>query len=356
MSTLLCALPLLTHAQTLHITPARIDSSHSVEEALITHKSHAKTTIDGQGGTLELRYQSNEPIEIYMVPLGKNSSYVPTDYIRFTLPMASDGTVSIDLTVSTGWSPEHRQWMLTLLGTDETTNAAFTDIRFGNERTSNASIVALRHFFVPEMYTPSSVHALRGYRVLGRSFTTGFGVLTICIVLLILAVSRKKYRKPVLLTLVIASLLYQARFNLDLLRLTSMHLGEYSRGTYDSAESIHLIADTLKTLVSDPAKTTVYVCRDGTNFKEKLLRYFTYPIRISSDAADAEKADYAVVMNKFKWGFDTELTKDGSSVTLNCGDLHRKAQKLNTFPKNEILFQLLAPRSSASAERSGAPS
>ncbi len=342
LSGILLAVPTFAHAQTLRITPSLIDSAHSVEQALIENPSHASTTIEGQGKVVLITYQSSEPLEVYMVPLEQNGNYTPTDYVRFTLPTTDEGTVAIDLTISPGWSTKNQKWLLTLLGKDKNTGAAFTDISFTNDGAGSTAIVALRHLFTEEVYTPSSYHALRGYRVLGTSFTIILGILTLVVALVCFIVAGKKnYRTTVILTLVIPSLLYQARFAVDLLRFSLQHTQEYARGIYDEAGSIHAVADVLRTLAKPGDKTTVYVCRDGTNFKEKLLRYFTYPARVSSDANIAPTADYAVVMDKFKWGFETSVTKEASTVRLKCGDIDREAKKLSTFPDGEILFQLL---------------
>jgi hypothetical protein len=279
---------------------------------------------------------------MYMVPLKTDDSFVPTDYLHFTLPMTESGTAEIDLTVSPGWSPANRKWQMTLLSTDEKADAAFTGIHFHQDGTRSRFLVAVRHLFTQEAYTPGSYHALRGYRILGTSFTEILGILMVIGALLCFAVCRtKQYRTAVLTTLIVSSLLYQTRFSIDLLRYTLQHTREYAVGTYDEAGSIHAIAGVLRGLVSDPKHTTVYSCRDGTNFKEKLLRYFSFPITVSSESGAAKTAQYAVVMDKFKWGFTTAITKDASNVTLQCGDLQRLAQKLTTFPSGEILFKIL---------------
>ena len=344
------ALPLVSHAQTLRITPALIDASHSVEQALETHKGHASTSIEGQGGILTLDYQSTEPLEVFLVPLRPDETYTPTDYLRFTLPLTEQGTVEVDLTVSPGWSPRNTKWLVTLLSSDEKAGAAFTGIRFTESGAPPTVLVALRHLFTKEPYTPSSFHALRGYRMLGVSLTISLGLLTIALALSALAfVTKVKRRSMALGVLLVGTLVYQTRFSLDLLRFTKEHLTEYAHGTYDEAGSIHTVATFLRTLASGKeSKTTVYVCRDGTTFKEKLLRYFAYPIRISSEASDAATADYAVVMNKFKWGFETNVTKDASVTLLRCGDLERPSQKLTTFDDGSIVFRLLSSPDSSS--------
>ncbi len=337
-------MPVFTHAQTLRITPSLIDSARSVEQALEENESHASTSIEGEGKVVMITYQSTRPLDVFMVPLQVQDEYTPTDYIRFTLPQTDEGTVAIDLTVSPGWSLKHQKWLVTLLGKDKDTDAAFTDIQFTNEDARSMLSIAAGHLFTEEAYTPSSYHALRGYRILGFSLTIMLGLLTLITVLICFAfASGKQYRSAVLLTLVVASLLYQGRFAIDLLRFSLEHTKGYAEGIYDEAGSVHAVAEVLRELRQSEESTLVYVCRDGTNFKEKLLRYFAYPIRVSSESDAAKNADYAVVMNKFKWGFETTVTKETSNVRLKCGDLDRTAQRLNTFPGGEILFSLSAP-------------
>ncbi len=344
LTAVLLTLPVIGSAQTLRITPALIDAAHSVEEALTTHKGHASTTIQGQGGTVTIDYQSSESLEVYLVPLHADASYTLTDYLRFTLPMATEGgTVSIDLTMSPGWSPKQQTWLLNLLSTDEKTNAAFTKMSFDDANQPNAAIIALRHLFTEEIYTPSSYHALRGYKMLDVSFTVLLGLVTVIGALGCLIFLREQKRKTgAMLMLILGMLLYQMRFSVDLVRYTAQHLTEYSHGTYDEAGSIHAVAAFLHTLAKGKESTlTVYVCRDGTNFKEKLLRYFSYPIRISSETEDTKNAQYAVVMDKFKWGFETIVTKENASTLLKCGDLERRSEKLTTFRDGTIVFRLL---------------
>lgn len=351
LSGMLFAIPFFTHAQTLRITPSLIDSARSVEQALEESESHASTTIEGEGKIVMLTYSSSKPLEVFMVPMEAENSYTPTDYIRFTLPQTDEGTVAIDLTVSPGWSPTSKRWIVTLLGREKDSDAAFNDIRFTNDDARSVARIAAGHLFTEEFYSPSSVHALRGYRILGISVTMVLGILVLfASAICLLFVPKKHHRTSVLLTLIGASLLYQGRFAVDLLRFSLQHAAEYASGTYDEAGSIHAVAENLRELRKSEKTTLVYVCRDGTNFKEKLLRYFTYPMRISSEAETAATADYAVVMNKFKWGFETTVTKEQSNVRLKCGDLDRDAKRLNTFPGGEILFLLPAPKPASSPE------
>lgn len=332
-------MPLGVRAQTLSVTPSLVDASHAIEEALQTHRGHASSAIEGRGSVLRIEYRSSEAVEVYMVPLAVDGTYVPTDFVHFTLPMSEQGSVKIDLTVSPGWSLNMQKWLLNVLSQDASAGLVFTVIEFEEASTGRAIRAALRHLFTTETYTPSSYHALRGYRFLGTSFTVTLGLLTLAaLVVCSLAVGKEKRRSAMLLTLLIGSLVYQVRLSIDLLKLSAGHKNEYSRGTYDEAGSIHEVAAFINAQTPD---ASVYVCRDGTNFKEKLLRYFVYPIRVSSDAIDAEHATVAVVMNKFRTGFTSTALEDGRTGHLQCGILNREIVRLKTFTDGTIVFRIL---------------
>ncbi len=339
---LLLAMPSGVSGQTLSIRPALIDASSAVEEALQHRQSQASTVIEGKGRTLEIEYTSTEPLDVFMVPLQNDETFVPTDYLHFTLPLTEKGTVQIDLTVSAGWSGRNTKWLVQLLSESEETGAAFTDLRFSDEGPSIGTIVA-KHIFTKEPYTPSSYHALRGYRFLGNSFTVWLGSLTVLLAIVSIAVAPKKRKRSVALgILFIGSMLYATRFGVDLSRYSIEHLGEYADGTYDEAGSVHTLAAVIRSVAGqEPMHRTVYVCRDGTNFKEKLLRYFVYPVRVSANETLIPVADFAVVMNKYKWSTSVTLSREQSTTVLTCGSLKRRAEKITTLQDGSVLFRLL---------------
>lgn len=330
----------LAGAQSVFIRPAIVDSSEPVERALSENKGRASTALEGKGATLVISYHSNQPLEIYMVPLEKDDVFVPTDFLRFTLPQTEDGTASIDLTVSPGWKPVQQKWLVHLLSKDEKADAGFNSISFTPASPFRIVGAGVGHFLTPEPYTPSSYHALRGYRIFGAHVAVMLGIVTVIIALVVhLFVKRERRIVTAVAILLIGAGLYQLRFGLDLLRFTNQHLSEYAEGTYDEAGSAHLMAGAIK-LIGKKGQT-VYSCRDGTNYKEKILRYFAYPVRISSDDADAAKADFAVVMDKQSWNLDTATVNKATVLTLRCGAVNRHAERLNTFADGSILFRLL---------------
>lgn len=337
---LLIGAPIFSCAQTLFIEPKLIDSSDPVQEALSRNAGRASTTIEGRGGTLAITYVASEPIEIYMVPIhGKDNSFVPTDFLAFTLPATDEGDVRIDLTRTPSWAPGTQTWMLHLLTKDEYTEAGFRRVEFIPLSPVGTMTAAIRQLFTPEPYTPSSYHALRGNRVFGVPVTIMFGLLTVIAALCALLIAKKYRLQAMLAVLIIASGIYQLRFSIDLLAFTNQHLREFytDKHVYDEAGSAHLIAELLRFGSPDDV---IYVCRDGTNYKEKLLRYFAYPIVISSDPAAAATADFALIMDKEDWSLETTTENKQTLQTLHCNDVNRPAELHATFEDGSRLYRL----------------
>jgi len=328
----------VVNAQTPGIRPELVVSSQTVEQALKKNPGHASTILEGQGGKLALRYSSESTITVFLAPLSVNDSYAITDFIWFSLPKTKLVNVIVDLTISPGWTQGKRRFLLNFLSEKEEPDFAIENFEFIPAKSGDTVRAILRHFFTPELYTPSSFHALRGIRVLGKSFTPVFGVL------LLLAcgttavfLSKEKRLKRAAFLLVAGIFLYDLRFALDLFRFSTEHRGEYLRGTYDEAGSIYQVAAEVRKMTYGRRDQLLYVCRDGTNFKEKLLRYFTYPVKVSSEPRDLSGATLAVVMDKYEWNFDES---DNSENDLACGELKRQAEKSAAFPDGSVLFRL----------------
>lgn len=325
------ALPSRASAATQFITPEIVSASSQVEQALKENKGRASLSLEGKGGYLSLQYAASEPMKIYAVPLDAKGSYVPTDFLVFSLPAATENTVLIDLTVSPGWTPKNHTWKINALTEHENVAAEFLTVDFIPASPIKEATTMFNQLFTPEAYTPSTFHALRGYRVFATPVVPILGILTLITALILALKNPRQSVRLCVLVFVSGSLLYQARFAVDLIRFSYEHLTEYRAGTYDEAGSVYEIA---KTLEAAPTTSTVYVCRDGTNYKEKILRYMVYPLQVSSQDEDAKNAAYAVVMNKFDWTYET---------VLNCGVLKRPATKIKDYPDGSVLFSLAQP-------------
>lgn len=337
----LCLFAATVHAEPLFVTPELVESSDVVETALKENAGHASTSFSGAGQALSIGYTANEPITVFLVPLHGDDTYSPSDFIRFVLPASQDGDVTVDLTASPGWSSGERKYLVNMLSKTGDASASFTKLDFVPSGIFTGLSAGFRHLFTAESYLPSSYHALKGYHVFGHEVSLWLGLLTV-LAAGIVSVLRPKGKKvaSLIAVLIAGSFLYSLRFGLDELSFTKAHLTEYAHGTYDEAGSIHLVAATVRTLAHEHPDTNVFVCRDGTNFKEKLLRYFAYPVPVSSEAKDATGATLALVMDKYVWNVETVIDNRGSRQTLKCGPVNREAKKLSTFDDGSVLFSL----------------
>ena len=333
-------LPYAAHAQQqneIRITPQLIDTSETVTSGLQASKAHKTTKLEGDGGqALRIVYGSTDSLDIYLVPLEANGEYNPIDFLHFTLPAAGEGQVLIDLTVSPGWSPNIKTYLVNILVKDESVQAGFYSAEFVPASPLTLLVTAVKHFFVAESYAPNSYHALRGYRMLGAQFTLGFGCLALLAMGIVFIRKRSADRVRIAVGMLACfCLLYGARFTLDLLRFSMQHVSEYyGNGMYDEAGAIGQIADLVKTT---PAPQSVYVCRDASNFREKLLRYFAYPVQVSDSPAMASGSTLILLDGKINSTF-----QDGM---LDCGGAHTRAELLRTFQDGSSLFRRLPAKS-----------
>jgi hypothetical protein len=66
------------------------------------------------------------------------------------------------------------------------------------------------------------------------------------------------------------------------------------------------------------------------NFYPKMLRYFLYPIPVSTELKDIPRATHVVVASKLQWSYDGK--------TLVCGAIAKPAKEIATFPDGSVLF------------------
>lgn len=339
---ILFALFLLTGAvqvsaqELLTITPTVIHSSGQLEQNLAESKGSASQVLEGQGSRLHVTYTSQAPFDVYVIPLNKDGTYNPIDIITFQMPETDGERLSIeaDLSVSPSWSLTKDRYQLYFLSSEEEAAAEFFDMSFAGPGPVELLKIMTRHFVLPEPYLPSSYHVLRGYRVLNGSFAVIFGIIAVGGALAF-GVLRKNPRAGLHLLLT-AALFFQARFSLDLLRFTNEHLRSwYGDGTYDEARNIYAVADKVtQEAAASPAPVMVYSCRDGTNFREKLLRYFAYPVPvISRPLTEEDRPSHALVMSRDEWSYD--------GTVLTCGDITVPATLLEDFGDDSYLFALL---------------
>lgn len=324
------------------ITPELIDSSEPVMRALQENPGYASTTLKGQGSSLLLSYASAQPLQVYMIATKDDGSFVPTDFMHFVLPPGDPASARIDLTVSPGWSSGERRYLIHMLSPVADASASFYQADFIPATASQTLTAPVRHLFRPEPYTPGTFHALFGYRMSGTPVVVIFAITALFLCVLCLLIPTFRSVRMILTVLIAVQMLYALRFSIDLLRFSGQHLTEYhvrhsdgeAAGTYDEAGYVYDTAAVIKNYTKNMSMLRgVFVCRDGTNFKEKLLRYLVYPLPVRSDLPDF--ATIAVVTDKYKQGWTYE---DG---TLRCGELSRMAEKIKSYPDGTHIFHVL---------------
>lgn len=335
---LLVLIPAVAAAQVLMITPEAITSSVPLEKARQENKGRATIKLEGKGGILRLTYKALQPLTIFMVPLSPDGTFVQTDFILLTLPISDQGAADIDLTISRGWSPRNTTWLLSVITKDTEAIAEFSAAEFLPISTVKTVTTFFRHSLNAEPYTPSSYHGLRGYHALKLDLTIimGLALVLACAAAFVFRTKEKKLQTLIIIFILFHAL-YGLRFSIDVLRFTGEHLLGYSRGHYDEAGSIYDAAMKIAELAAKTEKEmNVFVCRSGTDYKEKILRYMTYPVTVSSEVASAANADVALGMDTSAWTL--ESTKDGE--LLHCKDLSLKVRTLAQFPDGSVLFTL----------------
>lgn len=333
-------LPMHVFAEDLMITPMLVGESGMVEKALMRSNGRAKTELEGQGSKVIITYSSDADLNIFMIPMNEQrTNYNPTDAFSFLLPAGTDNKATIDLTLSPGWvSARPIYYIIHILTPTAETNAGFSEVEFVAGSIVDQIRAMASHGFKSELFTPATFHVLRGYRIMTTSVTIVLGMLSIitCIIVYIIARKRKWHGgMAILMTLVIFQLLYGARFALDLLRFSGEHLHAwYTTGQYDEAGSIYLIADVIKSSIADPTPSDsgVYICHDGTNFQEKLLRYFLYPVPVSSDALKIKDPSHVLILVKKTWSFDDKTN------ALDCGEFKGAMKHIKTYDDGSVLF------------------
>lgn len=301
-----------------------LQDTATLNAVLEAKQGFASAMIEGEGAFVDISYFASEPIDVFMVPLQANDSYLPTEFITASLPAAKEQTVRLDLRNTPGWKPTHQRWLMNVVSPSAETDAGFTNVTFVSSTLSQTLEALLRHLSIAEPYGPSSYHALRGYRALGTSVPVVVGIF----LLLATAVLWKlKGTGTAIGSIVIITLLFQLRFGIDLLRFTHEHLSSYAHGTYDEAGSVYEIAKTLK---NDQSLTALFVCYDGPDFQEKILRYLLYPVPVSHDGSGFS---HAVVIGSPDWA--------GEGGTLRCREQSMKiAAQPQEFTDSSLLWHL----------------
>ncbi len=335
---ILCSGVPFVHAQNQHLEPELVRESSDLEAVLDNRAGSTSQVLEGKGSTLTLTYSSDQSFEVYIIPLDSNDNYNPLDMVHVSLASTQGerSTVDINLAASPSWTLLRERYLFQFISTAEDTNAGIYDTQFSGPGAVELIGILWKHLFFPEPYLPSSYHVLRGYRILNGYLAIILGIVSCTVVVAILLWKKTKGIPTALTFLALFMMLYGLRSSIDLLLFTKEHLSSWhTDGRYDEAQNVYDIAAYIHTL--DPQTSPqIFVCRDGTNFREKLLRYFAYPLPIySADRQGEGKPTHIIVMGKREWSFEND--------TLTCGDISSRATLLETFPDGTTIFALLQP-------------
>lgn len=288
----------------------------------------AEGTIQGGGRWLRIAYRSDAPIAGFVVPFQGEAVYNPLDMLRFDLP-AEGTTVDVDLSVSPSWSAAPKTYLLMFSAPAGGTPPEISGIEILPATAGDSVGAAAAHALETESFVVSTYHRLRGYRVLGHD------VLPVAFALLLLAVGFVVLRTkadaavPLFGLALVAHVLFGARVDLDLARLTASHLAEWtSAGTYGEAGDTYALARDITEL---PTDARVAVCFDSTDYFAKLLRYLALPITVTIGTGDPG-ATHVAVVRKIDWSYE--------AGRLRCGSIDAPATLLAEFPDGSRLFAL----------------
>lgn len=306
-------------------------------------KSEKTVFVDEAGSHIIINYSSDAPIELWVsFPFFNVESYTvnPLHILKAkNLQAFENAIVAIDLTGSPAWSPLRSNYILHVRGYPESVvNINQLSVR---PSTPGGSISALvEQFFMDEPVLLSSVNFLWGYRVWNVSVSIILGILLLISVGLATRFSRQKL-KAVLLICFVAVLCYDARYNLDLLRVSAKDLRQWnSDHQYRQLGPVHEIAEFLKKerLVSAQKMNTA-VCFDGSDFLLKQLRYMLYPTRVKR-IENMEDATHLILIDTDRGDFG----EAGGSLRgmVSCGeDLIFDAKLLGEFPQDSSVYKLI---------------
>ena len=302
-------------------------------------KSEKTVFVDEQGSHVIVDYSSSAPIEIWVsFPFFNADSYTvnPLHILKAKNLQAIDrAVIAIDLTGSPAWSPLRSNYILHVRGYPESVvNINQLSVRPSTPGGSLA--VLIEQLFMDEPVLLSSVNFLWGYRVWNVNLSVILGVLVFISVGVVTRFSKRKL-KAVLLICAVAVFLYDARYNLDLLRVSAKDLKQwYSENQYRQLGPVHEIAEYLKKERLVLAnKMEVAVCFDGSDFLLKQLRYMLYPTRVMR-LENMESATHVVIIDTDRGGFEEDKIRCGEDLVL-------PAELLKEFPQQSSVHKLLNP-------------
>lgn len=292
----------------------------AIEQMISDAASHAKADLRGAGSFMELNYTSTSDIDLLILFMHPDGSFISSQTLQMTLPAGSNTTATIDLRKSSAWNPNERTHRLHFFGKQGGV-PMFHGVDFLPASFTETASALWQQLLAEHAYTPSIYHRIAPYRVLGMPITPLVGVLMIAVCFLFLL--RKNLRLSLYIILA-ATLLVHARFSLDATRYTFDHVWTWmTKQAYASAGSLPQVASDL---LKENAER-VYLCNDGTTYAQKLLQYHAYPTVVTT-----KNPTHVVVHRSFDWSF--------TGNTLYCHEDVFQVNKVQAYSDGSSLYRI----------------
>ncbi len=335
------AIPLLCAAADIPVSLA--NARNDLLQRISASPSHAEVQLAGGGDRIDVRYRSDTPVEAFVFFGDAKAPLDITTALAATLPAGNDADASLDVSASPAWSLFTNNYQVFFLVHDAQGTSIQT-VSLIPTPLWRVPAIALRQFFTPEPYQPSSYHRLKGYQIFGLPLTIlSLIACAVCIGIIVIWKRRGARLMPVLTALLVTFLLYGARFSSDLLWITTGHLQEwYGHETYAQAGSAYAIADAItKDGNAHPSKekSTVLLCTQGTSFVPALMTYLLYPIPVTQLAENANESEYVIVFQPPMAQGQATRDEGAHAESVRCdGLMVAGLTRLQSFPDGSILY------------------
>jgi hypothetical protein len=289
------------------------------------------------GSELVVRYSSDKSFDLHIsfpVKTGDDSfTFNPMHRLVVRDLLSSDDTtIAIDLRQSPAWSPGRNEYLLHIFGEDNTTLTLHeTYIR----RPSLFGIVGgfFTQLMIDEPVLISSVNFLWGYRVGDVSVGLLLGILFFMFLIVDQWINGSMARQMnrsfrVILVCLFFLLLYDARFSLDLLRVTAADGSEWREDRrYRQLGPLR----TIESLLKQDGAEKVGMCFDGADLLLKQLRYRMYPVLVQR-IEEMTDATHLVIM-------DSDRGLFGGGI-VSCGKYSSDAELIRSFSDGSFVLRL----------------
>lgn len=285
-------------------------------------------TLTGRGDRLRVTYTSAVPIDLDVAPMIGGTSFHPFDLRFTTLPPGIGVSATVDLTRTSDWTPWKDQYYVALSVPKSNDSVRIDAMQILPARAGTILSAGVRHFFQSEPFYVNTPHSLSGYAILSLPVSLLLGILTVLVVF----VRWRRGTETILGVIIIALLLYAARWNVDLLRFSIGHLAAWeTEFQYGEAGSAYEVAQVIREEERrGRGPVGLFVCTSSSNFTAKLLRYALFPLPVWWTQDGVTQSSHILVRQAGDWWY-----RDG---VLHCGPAEGRATLLKTFSDGSQLF------------------